>query len=406
MYNLGNVFRFEVKRTLKKKTFWVMAAAFPILIGLVFMIIFFSNQATSKAAANTKNQKFSFVITDASGLINKKLVQQFGATETTDKQAAIDQVVSGKLDAYSYYPKDLAHDTVQIYAKDAGLFDNGRYQAVAQLILQQSVAPTVDPQTTAILQNAVQFNSITYKNGVQFDGIKQLIAPGIFLVLFYVLIIMFGNQMLASTTEEKENRVIEMILTTIKARTLITGKILSLLVLALIQVVIILIPVIIAYALLHGALSLPSIDLTNIPLDPVRITMAALMFVFSFLLFTGLLVAIGAAVPTAKEAAGFFGIVMICLFGPLYAVTLFISTPDSGLVRFLTFFPLTAPIPLMLRNAVGNLTIFDGIIGIVILIVSAVLVLGIAIRMFQFGALEYSRRIGLGVILQRKPQNK
>jgi ABC-2 type transport system permease protein len=404
MYNLGTVFRFEVKRTLKKKTFWIMAASFPILIGLVFTIIFFSNQATIKAATNTKNQKFSFVVSDESGVVDKKIVQQFGASETSDKQAAINDVISGKLDAYFYYPKDLTNAKVQIYAKDAGLFDNGRYQAVAQVILQQSVAPTVNVQTTAILQNAVEFNSTTYKNGVQFNGFKQLIAPGIFLVLFYILIVMFGNQMLASTTEEKENRVIEMILTTIKARTLIIGKILSLLVLALIQMVVILTPIIIAYAFLHNTLSLPNLDLNDIPLDPVRITIAALMFVFSFLLFTGLLVAIGAAVPTAKEAAGFFGVVMICLFGPLYAVTLFISAPDSGLVRFLSFFPLTAPIPLMLRNAVGNLSIGDAVIGIVILAISASLALAIAIRMFQFGALEYSRRIGLRAIFQKKIQ--
>ena len=402
MYNLGTVFRFEVKRTLKKKSFWIMAASFPVIIGLVFTIIFFSNQATNKAAANTKNQKFSFVITDENGLIDKKLVQQFGASETNNKQVAIDEVVSGKIDAYFFYPKDLVHEKVQIYATDAGLFDNGRYQAVAQVILQQSVASTVNAQTTAILQNTVGFSATTYKDGVQFDGFKQLIAPGIFLVLFYILIAMFGSQMLTSTTEEKENRVIEMILTTIKARTLIIGKILSLLVLALIQMVVILTPVIIAYAFLHDTLSLPNLNLNDIPLDPVRITIAALLFLFSFLLFTGLLVAIGAAVPTAKEAAGFFGVVMMFLFGPLYAVTLFISAPDSGLVRFLSFFPLTAPIPLMLRNAVGNLSIGDAMIGIGILAMSAAIALVIAVRMFQFGALEYSHRIGLGVIFKKK----
>jgi len=402
MFNLGTVFRFEVKRTLKKKSFWIMAAAFPIIIGVVFLIIYFSNQATSRAAAETKNQKFSFVITDESGLIDKTLVQQFGASEVTDKTAAINDVIDGSLDAYFYYPKDVIGSKVQIYAKDAGLFDNSRYQAVAQVLLRQSVAPTVSPEVTAILQNTVNFSSTTYKDGVPFDGFMQLIAPGVFLVLFYLLIAMFGNQMLSSTTEEKENRVIEMILTTIKARTLIIGKILSLLVLAFIQVMVILVPTVIAYIFLRNVLSLPNIDLSTIPLDPVRIVIAALLFISSFLLFTGLLVAIGAAVPTAKEASGFFGVVMAFLFVPLYAVTLFISAPDSGFVRFLSFFPLTAPIPLMLRNAVGNLSIGDAIIGILILSVSAAIALTLAIRLFQYGALEYSRRISLGVLFRKK----
>jgi ABC-2 type transport system permease protein len=55
----------------------------------------------------------------------------------------------------------------------------------------------------------------------------------------------------------------------------------------------------------------------------------------------------------------------------------------------------------MLRNAVGNLTIADTIIGIVILAISAVIALAIAIRIFQYGALEYSRRISLKTIFKK-----
>ncbi|MFI5212816.1 MAG: ABC transporter permease, partial [Candidatus Saccharimonadales bacterium] len=379
--------------------------AFPVIIGLVFAIIFFSNKATNEAASTTKNQHFSLAITDKSGIISPRLEALIGARTLTDKQQGIDAVSRGTLDAYFYYPADISKQKVEVYAKDVGLFDNNRYQGTAQALLQQSIAGTVDPQTTAILQNKVAFNAVTYKNGVVFDGFKQLIAPGAFLVLFYILIVMFGNQMLTSTTEEKENRVIEMILTTIKARTLIIGKIISLIVLAFIQIVVIMIPIIVAYLLFGSQLALPNIDLTNIPLDPTRIAIGAAIFSLSFLLFTGLLVAIGAAVPTAKEASGFFGVVMMFIFGPLYAVSLFISAPDSGIVRFLSFFPLTAPIPLMLRNAVGNLTIPEALLGIVLLAMSASLVMMIAIRLFRYGALEYTKRLSLSTIFSRNQKN-
>jgi ABC-2 type transport system permease protein len=402
MHNLGTVFRFEVSRSLKKKTFWISAFAFPLIIGAVFAIVFFSNKTTDEAAQSTKNQKFSLQVTDESGLLNKQILGQLNATETTDKQAAIDKVTNGSLDAYFYYPKDVKTSKVEVYAKDVGLFDNGRYEGVAKVLLQESVAPTVDPQSTAILQDKVNFSSTTYKNGQQYDGFKELIAPGIFLVLFYILITMFGNQMLTSTTEEKENRVIEMILTTIEARTLIIGKILSLIVLAIIQIVVILIPIIVAYLLFREQLSLPNLDLTNIPLDPVRIAVGAAVFTLSFLFFTGILVGIGAAAPTAKEAGSFFGIAMIFLFGPLYAVTLFISQPESPLVKFLSFFPLTAPMPLLIRNAVGNLTATDAAIAIAILGVSTVLALAVAVRMFRFGALEYSKRLSFSSIFGNK----
>lgn len=395
MHNLGTVFQFELTRALKKKTFWILALTFPLIIGLVFAIVFFSNKATDKAADEARQQKFSLAITDESGRLNPAVSAALHAKTTQDKQAAINDVSSGKLDAYFYYPKDLVKDKIEVYGKDVGLFDNSRYQGVAKLLLEQSVAATVNPQDAAVLQGAVAYQSTTYKDGQPYDGFKELIAPGVFLILFYLLISMFGNQMLTSTTEEKENRVIEMILTTIQARTLIIGKIFALIILALIQCLLILVPVIVGYALFHDQLSLPNFDLSSIPLNPERIIVGAIIFVLSFLFFTGILVAIGAAAPTAKEAGSFFGVAMIFIFGPLYAVTLFISRPHDPIVTTLSYFPLTAPIPLMLRNAVGNLSLGESLIGIAILAVSAVVALTVAVRLFRYGALEYSKMLSI-----------
>lgn len=402
MHNLGTVFKFEMVRTLKKKSFWLMALSFPVTIAAIFVIVFFSNQATNEAAQSVGDQKFSFKVTDESNYIAPNILKSLKADKINDKDKGIAAVKSGSIDAYIYYPANIKQNKVEVYANDVGLFDNSRYQAMAEQMLTASAASKAGSDVTAILQGSVGFNSTTYKDGAEYNGFKQLIAPGIFLILFYILIIMFGNQMLTSTTEEKENRVIEMILTTIKPRALIIGKILSLLVLAMIQIVIILIPVVIAYLFLRDNIGLPELDLANIPLDPIRIAIGAVLFMLSFLLFTGVLVAIGAATPTAKEAGGFWGVVMVLIFGPLYAVTLFVSSPEAVLVKILSFFPLTAPIPLLLRNAIGNLTPGEAALGIAILAVSAVLALGIAIRMFRFGALEYSKRISLKSLFPSK----
>jgi ABC-2 type transport system permease protein len=147
---------------------------------------------------------------------------------------------------------------------------------------------------------------------------------------------------------------------------------------------------------------MPSLDLSSLPVNGLRISIGAAVFTASFLLFTGLLVAIGSAVPTAKEAGGFFGIVMMLIFGPLYALPLFISNPDSPFVQVLSTFPFTAPIPLLLRNAVGNLTVHEALISITLLVVAAAIVMMIAVRVFKYGALEYSRKLSLREIFSRK----
>ena len=404
MHNLSTVIRFEIVRALKKKSFWILAISFPLVFAATFGILFLSNKATDDAAEKLKEQSFSVAITDESNLVKPPLIAAAKAAEVkpSDKQAAINRVKDGQLDAYIYYPKDLDQQPIEIYGKDVGIFDNGRYGSLANGLLSASVQSDVNPAIRKVVQGKVNSTSTVYRDGKVHDSIQEMILPGVFLMLFYFLITFFGNQMLTSTTEEKENRVIEMILTTIEARTLIVGKIISLIILAIIQGLLVVSPVLIGYLIFHDQLKLPSVDLSSLPVNPQRIAIGFLSFAGSFMLFTGLLVAIGAAVPTAKEANSFFGVVMILLFGPLYAVTMFISMPDAPLVKFLSLFPLTSPIPLMLRNAAGNLGLGEATLGIAILAAAAIIIIAIAVRIFRFGALEYNRKLSAKEIFARK----
>lgn len=401
MHNLRTVYNFEVTRALKKKSFWIIALAFPLAAGAIFGIVTLSNQATEDVAKKMKDSAFSVAVTDESGVIHEQTLNTIKAKTPETKQEGIDLVKKGDVEAFFYYPKDLAKDKAEVYGQDIGMFDNGKYESVAKELAKQSATAGVNPNTAAILKGETTYQFTTYRDGEVYDGVSGAIVPGLFLVLFYFLIVMFGNQMLTSTTEEKENRVIEMILTTVKARVLILGKILSLITLAIIQSIVFITPVIIFYVFMHDKLSLPSLDLTTLEFDPARILAAIAIFAGSFLLFTGLLVAIGAASPTAKEASGYLGIVMMLIFGPLYAFPLFLSSPDSPFVQFLTYFPFTSPIPALLRNAVGNLTVQDTLIVITLLLISSVIVMRLAVQLFQSGAIEYTRTL-MPAFLQKK----
>jgi ABC-2 type transport system permease protein len=403
VHNLATVIRFEIARALKKKSFWIAALAIPVIAGMIGAIIYFSNQTTSQQSQSLASEKYSLGVTDDSGLIAPKALEALSAQKPSSKEAGINAVRDGNLVAYFYYPKDISQSPVEVYGKEVGLFKNARYEDLAGQLLKQSIAEKTDINVQTVLQGKTKFAAVTYASDGSIDkGFLKMLAPGAFLVLFYFMIATFGNQILTSITEEKENRVIEMILATIKPTTLLMGKLFSLVLLAFIQLLVIMVPIIAGYFMLKNQLSLPQFDLSAIPLDPLRISIGAAVFLVSFLMFAGILMTLGAAMPTAKEAGSFFGAIMALLFGPLYAASLFISSPDSIVVQFLSYFPLTAPIPLLLRNAAGNLSLQEAGIAIGILLATTVIVIAIGVRIFRFGALEYSRRLSIKEVISRK----
>ena len=402
MHNLGTVINFEIMRALKKKSFWLVALGFPVLIAGVFAIVYFSNQTTDQAAKDLAKQNFSMQVTDESHLVSPAILKALKVQSASSKSAGIEAVESGKIDAYIYYPRDLTKQKIEVYGQDVGIFNNGRYDAMAKMLLSESVKATVSASVQTVIGGSVQSSVTTYRDNKVYDPAKEMIYPGVYLVLFYLLIAFFSGQILTSTTEEKENRVVEMLLTTIKARTLIIGKIIAIIGLALVQAVLIVLPILVIYLLFHDKLQLPSVDLASLPVNVPRILIGAAIFALSFLFFTGFMVLIGSSVPTAKDAGQFIGIIMILIFGPLYAVSLFISNPESTLVQALTLIPFTAPIPMLLRNAVGNLTTWETILGLSILAISSVIVMALAIRVFRFGVLEYSRKLSIKEIISRK----
>ncbi len=406
MHNLGTVFKFETIRVLKKPTFWLMALGFPLMFAALYGIVFWSQITTMQAAKELEKQEFSLAVTDYSKLVRPELLMAAKTKTVESKEAGINEVKNGKIDAYIYFPKDISKQKVEVYGKDVGLFQNGKYGAVAQSLLSQSVASGVSQAQVAILQNKVQLSSTTYLDGKEHGGINEMIAPGLFLVIFFMLITFFGNQMLTSSTEEKENRTVEMLLTMVKTDTLITGKILSLMVLALIQMLVIILPVAAGYLAFGSKLQLPNMDLSLLVFDPVRIGLALVIFLASFMMFTGMLVTLGAMMPTAKEANQWFGLVIMLIFGPFYGITAFVSFPDSPFVKFLSLFPFTAPIPLLLRNAVGNLPAWEGLLGVAFLIVAAVFVLWLAVRIFRYGAMSYDSKLSLSALRMKRKADK
>ncbi|MFF2347005.1 hypothetical protein [Pseudarthrobacter sp. NPDC058119] len=107
-HNLGTVIGFEFVRTIKKRGFAIATLAIPVLLILVFALIYASNTSTHATAEAQKSAQFAFTYTDASGIIPAAGAEAVGGTLASDSAAAIEAVKNGKSEAYFAYPADPA----------------------------------------------------------------------------------------------------------------------------------------------------------------------------------------------------------------------------------------------------------------------------------------------------------
>ncbi|MCL2515052.1 MAG: ABC transporter permease [Microbacteriaceae bacterium] len=401
--NLGTVVRFEVVRTLTKRRFWVATLFVPVLIGVVFALVTLSSRSTSTAADQQAQAHFAFEYSDASGLVSPAIARAAGGQEQTDVAQGVAAARAGRIAAFFQFPADPSTQPITITAQDVGVFANGKYDAVAQAVLKTSVTERIgDPKLATLAAGGITTRTTTYKDGAPAGGIATVIPPLIYVVLFFIVMALLGQQMLAATLEEKENRVTEMILTTIEARSLIIGKILSLFVVGLVQMLVFALPVVVGYLVFRDQLSFPQLDLAHLTLHPGQMIVGALILAGGFALFTGALVAIGAIMPTAKDAGPISGALIITLVVPVYVSSLIISDPGAPIVQGMTFFPFTAPMTALVRNALGSLGTGEAVIVIVELAVAAAIVLWLAVQLFKRGSIEYTRRVDLRGMFRRR----
>ena len=404
-HNFSTVLSFELRRTLLRPIYWLTTLSVPALMAIIVALSFFSG-STAADRAQSAGDRVSFQYVDASGIVAADVATRLGGTPATDPAAAEGAVQQGTLDAFVSVPADPVTDPVRIVARDEGLLNSNQWYSLARQLVSDSAAQRLGDDRLVELTRGVPMTLETWKDGRPSAGLGGAVMPAFFLILLYAAILMLGQQMLNITVEEKENRVTEMILTTIRPRVLILAKITAVIVAGLVQAAVFLVPALIWLGTTGGQLatseSSTPLGLSEIVVDPGSLALSALLFVGGFGMFTALLVVIGSVAPTVKDASSAFGGLVLAMFIPLYVTPLVASEPDSLITQAVTYFPLTAPIATQMRNATGTLSVPEGLAALVIVYATTGVLLWAAVRLFGAGSISYDTRLRLSAL--RRPR--
>ena len=251
------------------------------------------------------------------------------------------------------------------------------------------------------------------------DGFLKLFF-GMFLgMLLYIFIFAYGSMIMMSVIEEKTNRIVEIVISSVKPFQLMTGKIIGTSLAGLTQFIVwgfLFFVFSTIVTSIFGITSMPSnagnasimlsasqdsgissdslemiAAFINLPLTNILI---AFLFYFlgGYLLYSSIFAAIGAAVDNQTDAQQFLMPITIILIVALYAGILTVPEDPNGIVaQIFSFIPLTSPIVMMMRIPHG-VPIFEQIISITILFLSVILIIWIAAKIYRIGILMYGKK--------------
>ncbi len=409
MSKLRSVIRHEYLTIVKQPSFWAMMIAIPVILAIVFALVYLGNTSTENRIKEMADNMKNVLIVDESGLVNKDVVAsaKLELTPASELEAAREQVRTGEKEALVVYPQNLLQDrTYKLYLSSNDITMMGSVSTLADTLLKTSLfLPLGSSEVIMLAQEGASSDVVIYENGEVSAGFNEYIAPGLFVVLFYIIFAFSVSYMLASVSEEKENRSMEMVLTYVKPRTLILGKLLAVTLVTLTQIAFFALLAGVAYLVARqfGAeISLPfGIDITKIVFDPLTIFFSAAFLIVGFLMFAGFMTATAAATPSAKEANSFSSVFFIGAFVPFYFIMMIATDPENPVVRFLTYFPLTSPVVTLIRNTVGNLGTGEAWLALATMTVFMVVSIWIAVRAFKLGALELSQNLKLSTLFKK-----
>ncbi len=228
-------------------------------------------------------------------------------------------------------------------------------------------------------------------------GFGNLVVPGIFSLLLALSLNFFASYMVQGLGEEKESRLIEVLLSSVTTRQLLVGKVMGLGVAGLVQVVVWLISL---PLLLNLASSAFGGFFSTIQIPANFIVLGIVYFVLGYLLFAALSAGVGAISPNAREGQQLSLIYSMFAIVPLWFSSLLMLFPKSPIWTVLTIFPITAPVEAMLRLGVSDIPAWEMVTSIVVLVLSIIGVLALSIRVFRIYLLMYGKRPSLREIIR------
>jgi ABC-2 type transport system permease protein len=392
------ILRHEFLQMLRKKGFIILTVIVPVL-ALIGIGIF---QLVSPGGPPVETTTIGYI--DEAGGFDQSTTQGYVELMRFDMPGdATAALINGDVSEYFIIPADyLSTGVINRYTLKRQLETPPAISAaIKNFLTSNMLADKVPPETIYRIEAPLSLVTTrlteTGEVATEQGGYGNVIIPAIFSLLLALSLQASTIYLVQGLGDEKESRLIEVLLSSVSPRQLFTGKVLGLGAAGLVQVVVWL-------ASLPLLLSLASSTIggffSTIQLPANFLVLGITYFILGYVLFAALSAGVGAISPSAREGQQLSMIYAMLVYVPLWFASFLFIFPESPIWSVLTIFPVTAPIAVMLRLGVTGVAGWELAASLAVLVLSIILVMFLAIKAFRVYLLMYGKRPGIAEILR------
>ncbi len=387
---------FEYRRHIRRRAFALSALSIPLLLvaGIILLVIVVLSMRVE--------QRLGLV--DPTGHFARVDIRKLGLfrvipMDTFDTRAAAQSAFDARrLDGFvAIAPDYLDSGAVEIVVRRP-LSEPAEGQ-INRLLTEGLVQTAPAPRRERLLDPArLELQTPNAAQATRSNSLALIFLPVGFALLFTLATTTTSGALLNAVADEKENRVIEILLTSVKPGQLIAGKVLGLTTLGLTQIAVWLAFIAGTTALMARGSGRP----VALRLNWELLGVASVYFVLGYLLVAACYVAIGVSVASPQEGYPLVAPISIMTLAPVLLLLVILAQPNGALAVGMSLFPFTAPVTMLMRLPLVEVPLGQTLVSFGLLALSTYGVLRLAGSAARVGLLQTNRRISLRALIGRQ----
>lgn len=325
---------------------------------------------------------------------------QFIAIEDQDQAQA--DLEAGTLQAYYVLPADYPQNNqVELfYREEPDSTFTYQFEDFVRFTLMENA--DINPEVIDRLSQGFDYTLESADGSRQMRDDQWYLAftPYIAGIMFMVVVMTSGGYLLQAVVEEKENRTMEIVITSVSPSQLMTGKILGNISVGLTQLVVWLVFIWIGLKVAGNFWPM----MADFSLPPNYVAVMLLLLLPSFVMVAAIMAAIGSTMTEMREAQQISGMFSLLFMVPIYAASAIMQNPNGALAMALSYFPLTSPITILMRMSFTVVPAWQIAINVALLVVFALLAIWFATKAFRLGMLQYGKKLTFKEILNARAE--